>query len=192
VADGFQSDRALLGGGLPMGIGGSERLLLGAGSASGPNKTLLATIDRLEQRVHELEETTISEASDEIVVPRSGDEKKRRRNSATERRPADHVSVLISKGNVLLSLGKAEEALACFEQAIASSPNLPEAHLKKGLALERLKRLDDAVSSYDRAITLNKSLTQAYLSKGGIYNQQERYNEALECYEQALRSEVRS
>ena len=191
VADGFQNDRALLGSGLSMEVGGSERLLLGGGLSSGPNKTLLATIDRLEQRVHELEGTATSEVSDDNVVLRSGGERKRRRNGAEDRRPADHVSVLLGKGNVLLSLGKAEEALACFDQAIASSPNLPEAHLKKGLALERLKRLDDAVGSYDRAITLNKSLTQAYLSKGGIYNQQERYNEALECYEQALRVEAK-
>ena len=192
VADGFQNDRALLGSGLPLGMAGSERLLIGSGSSNGPNKTLLATIDRLEQRVHELEGTAASEASDENITPRSGDEKKRRRNGAADRRPADQVSVLLSKGNVLLSLGKAEEALTCFEQAIAASPNLPEAYLKKGMALERLKRLEDAVTSYDRAIALNKSLTQAYLSKGGIYNQQERYNEALECYEQALRSEAKS
>ena len=192
VADGFQNDRALFGSGLPAGFAGSERLLISGSSSGSSNKNLLATIDRLEQRVHELEGTAISEISDGNVVLRSGDEKKRRRNGAVDRRPADHVSVLLGKGNVLLSLGKADEALSCFDQAITASPNLPEAHLKKGLALERLKRLDDAVGSYDRAIALNKSLTQAYLSKGGIYNQQERYNEALECYEQALRSEARS
>ena len=192
VADGFQNDRALLGGGLSMGLGSSERLLIGSGPSNGSNKTLLATIGRLEQRVHELEGTATSESSDEGATPRSGDEKNRRRKNSQERRPADHVSVLLSKGNVLLSLSKAEEALICFDEAITASPNLPEAHLKKGMALERLKRLNDAVGSYDRAIALNKSLTQAYLSKGGIYNQQERYNEALDCYEQALRSEARS
>ncbi len=190
VADGFQHDRALLGAGLPLGTSSSDRLLLGNGSANGPNKTLLSTIDRLERRVQELEGTT--ESSEDTLALQLADENPRRRNGAAERRPADQVSVLLGKGNVLLSLAKAEEALACFNDAIGISPNLAEAHLKRGLALERLKRLDDAVEAYDRAITLNKSLTQAYLSKGGIYNLQERYNEALECYERALRSEVRS
>jgi tetratricopeptide (TPR) repeat protein len=192
VADGFQHDRALLGAGLPLGTSSSDRLLLGNGSANGPNKTLLSTIDRLERRVQELEGTATTESSEDTLALQPADENPRRRNGTGERRPADQVSVLLGKGNVLLSLAKAEEALTCFNDAIGISPNLAEAHLKRGLALERLKRLDDAVEAYDRAITLNKSLTQAYLSKGGIYNLQERYNEALECYERALRSEVRS
>lgn len=186
VADGFQNDRALLGAGLPMGLSGSERLLLGPGSSGTGNKTLLATIDRLERRVLELEGTTTSEVTLDAEV---SDGKSRRRNGNANRKPADQTTVLLSKGTVLLSLGKADEALACFDDAIAASPNLADAQLKRGMALEKLKQLDDAVRAYDRAITLNKSLTQAYLSKGAIYNQQERFNEALECYEQALRSE---
>lgn len=187
VADGFQTDRALLGGGLPLGLGGSERLLLGSGASGNGNKTLLATIDRLEQRVLELEGTSTGEiAIENGEVPET---KSRRRNGGSQRKPADQSTVLLSKGTVLLSLGKPEEALACFDEAIAASPNLAEAQLKRGMALEKLKRLDEAIRSYDRAIALNKSLTQAYLSKGAIFNQQERFNEALECYERALRSE---
>ncbi len=186
VADGFQNDRALLGAGLPMGLSGSERLLIGPGSSSAGNKTLLATIDRLERRVLELEGATASEMTLDAEVA----DGKSRRNGNASRKPADQTTVLLSKGNVLLSLGKADEALACFDDAIAASPNLAEAQLKRGMALEKLKRLDDAVRAYDRAIALNKSLTQAYLSKGAIFNQQERFNDALECYEQALRSET--
>lgn len=186
VADGFQNDRVLLGGGLPMALAGSERLLLGSGSTGG-NKNLLATIDRLERRVLELEGTATDIPAETREVPES---KSRRRNGQSDRKPADQATVLLSKGNVLLSLGKADEALACFDDAIAASPTLAEAQLKRGMALEKLKRLDDAVRSYDRAIALNKSLTQAYLSKGAIFNQQERFNDALECYEQALRSET--
>lgn len=185
VADGFQNDRALLGGGLPMALAGSERLLLRSGS-SGGNKNLQATIERLERRVLELEGTATDLIADSAEVPET---KSRRRNGHSDRKPADQATVLLSKGTVLLSLGKADEALVCFEEAITASPNLAEAQLKRGMALEKLKRLDDAVRAYDRAIALNKSLTQAYLSKGAIFNQQERFNEALECYEQALRSE---
>lgn len=186
VADGFQNDRALLGAGMPLGLPGGERLLLGTGTAGSGSKALLATIDRLERRVLELEGTTAPELSVDAGPP---DARPRRRNGSAERKPADQTTVLLSKGTVLLSLGKAEEALTCFDEAIAASPNLGEAQLKRGMALEKLKRTDDAVRAYDRAIALNKSLTQAYLSKGAIFNQQERFNEALECYEQALRTE---
>lgn len=199
VADDFQRDRALLG---PLAIGGgsSERLLLGNGG-NGHTRTLMTTIERLERRVEELEGTASVEDAEERSTPInvveaapsvSSDRKSRNGRRSTENRPTDQASVLLGKGNVLLSLGKAEEALACFEQAAAASPNRAEAHLRRGMALERMRRLDEAVTAYDRAIALNKSLTQAYLSKGGIYNQQERFNEALECYEQALKSEAKS
>lgn len=187
VADGFHNDRALLGGSLPIGLVSSERLLPASGASGTGNRTLLATIDRLEQRVLELEGTSTGEIA--IENGDAPETKTRRRNGTVHRRPADQSSVLLSKGTVLLTLGKPEEALSCFDDAITTSPNLADAHLKRGMALEKLKRPDDAIRSYDRAIALNKSLTQAYLSKGAIFNQQERFNEALECYEQALRSE---
>lgn len=192
VADGFERERALLGAG--PGLGASERLLLGNGG-SPHTHTLLNTIERLERRVEELEGTASADESPEILLPATANAatgSKRSRNKPAENRPADQTSVLLGKGNVLLSLGKAEEALACFDQAAAASPGRAEAHLRRGMALERLRRLDDAVAAYDKAIQLNKRLTQAHLSKGGIFNQQERYNEALECYEQALKSEGRA
>ena len=193
VADGFHNDRALMASSLSAGFDAPDRLMIGGGPAGGGNQALLTTIGRLERRVQELEHTAHPILSVEGNPQGNGDaNESSSRNGASIRAPANHISVLMSKGHVLLSLSQAEGALACFEEAIAASPDLAEAHLKKGMALERLKRVDDAIKSYDRAIALNKALTQAYLSKGGIYNQQERYNEALECYEQALRSEARS
>lgn len=191
VANGFQNDRALITGTLSAGFDAPDRLMIGGGSPGAGNQALLTTIGRLERRVQELEHTAHPVLTVDDATQSKGKESNRR-NGASGHPPADHLTVLMSKGHVLLSLAKADEALACFDEAIAASPNLAEAHLKKGMALERLKRADDAIKSYDRALALNKALTQAYLSKGGIYNQQERYNEALECYEQALRSETRS
>ncbi len=192
VANGFQNDRALIAGTLSAGFDAPDRLMIGGGGSPGAgNQALLTTIGRLERRVQELEHTAHPVLTVDDATQSNGRESNQR-NGASGHPPADHLAVLMSKGHVLLSLGKADEALTCFDEAIAASPNLAEAHLKKGMALERLKRADDAIKSYDRALALNKALTQAYLSKGGIYNQQERYNEALECYEQALRSETRS
>ncbi len=194
VADGFQRDRALLGGLPGFGSGASERLLLGNGGGANTH-SLFNTIERLERRVEELEGTAVADEASEILLPATANgasEAKRSKSKPVENRPADQTSVLLGKGNVLLSLGKAEEALACFDQAAAASPERAEAHLRRGMALERLRRLDEAVAAYDKAIQINKRLTQAYLSKGGIFNQQERYNDALECYEQALKSEGRA
>ena len=110
--------------------------------------------------------------------------------AAEEGRPdAARITVLLGKGQSLLNLDQAEEALACFDEVLALDANHPEALVKKGAALERLRKLDEAVACYDRAIAADSSLTVAYLYKGGLFNRMERFSEALECYEQALRTQ---
>jgi tetratricopeptide (TPR) repeat protein len=171
----------------------AEPLLL-ANGAMPTQRTLLATVDQLQQRICELERTANPElpfsdlpsvsASEEARIPRNGG------GPILEHRPHDHLTALVGKAQVLLSLGQAEEALACYDLALAHAPSEAELHLRRGQALERLKRHDEALVCYDRALALNRHLTQAYLSKGAVFNLQERYNEALACYEQALRSET--
>ena len=102
---------------------------------------------------------------------------------------AARITVLLGKGQSLLNLDQAEEAVACFDQVLALDANHPEALVKKGAALERLRKLDEAIACYDRAIAADGSLTVAYLYKGGLFNRMERFGEALECYEQALRTQ---
>ena len=176
---------------LPAGAA-SERLLLGAGGNGATGRNLAATIQQLEDRLRELEQTAHPALPTAEPGSSAGRPSQKTIDIGAPVRGGDHVSVLLGKGQVLLSLGQAENALECFDEVIVQAPNHAEAHVKKGMALERLKRLDEAIACYDRAIALNRSLTQAYLAKGGIFNRQERYAEALECYEQALRSEARS
>lgn len=192
IATGFSNERALLAGVLPAHTGAGETLLLGPSPAHATNQAMLATIDRLEQRIRELEDTSQPMLPFTDTSPPIGENKSSTARNGAEPRPADHVSVLLGKGQVLLSLAQAEAALACFDEALQIAPNHAEAHMKKGLALERLKRPDEALACYDRAIASNRSLTQAYLSKGAVFNRQERYAEALACYEQALRSEAKA
>ena len=106
--------------------------------------------------------------------------------------PGTHLGLLLTRGQTLLSLDQAAEALACFDEVIVRDPQNAEALLKKGTALERLGRADEALECYDRAIAVNGSLTAAYLHKGGVFNRLERYEEALKCYEQALRTEEKT
>jgi tetratricopeptide (TPR) repeat protein len=137
----------------------------------------LSTIERLEQRVHELEATTHEgEAVPEQPAPAAAE-------------APGQAELLLGKGQALLNLQQAEEALACFQEVIALEPNNAEAFVRKGSALEKLGRLDEAIDCYDRAITVDHSLTMAYLCKGGVFSRQERYGEALQCYEQALRTQ---
>ena len=160
------------------------------GPAEQSSQRLLGTLERLEKRIYQLEHTShppmhegasLAQAAPTPGAPSSGE--------VPASPQAARITVLLGKGQSLLNLDQAEEALACFDQALALEPNHPEALVKKGAALERLRKLDEAIVCYDQAIAADNSLTVAYLYKGGLFNRLERFGEALECYEQALRTQ---
>jgi tetratricopeptide (TPR) repeat protein len=104
---------------------------------------------------------------------------------------ADPVHLYLGKGQALLNLGQAEDALACFERALEMNPNHADAYVKRGIALEKMEKMEAALESYDRAIAVDHSLTLAYLYKGAVCNRLQRFREALDCYENALKCEQR-
>jgi len=106
--------------------------------------------------------------------------------------PPSEFMLLLGKGQALLNLGKAQDALVCFEEAINLEPQNAEAFVKKGLALERLQRMEQAIESYDQALAVDGTSTLAYLYKGAVCNRLQRFQEALDCYERALKSEQMS
>jgi tetratricopeptide (TPR) repeat protein len=173
-------------------LGAGQHLLLGQGNAntgSALQRNLLATVERLQERIQELEKTAQSDGP-ELSGPGGEGRLTPARNGGAQARPADHAAALVGKAQVLLSLNKVEEALACYDEALAEAPDA-ETYLRRGQALEKLQRYEAALASYDEALTLNRGLTQAYLCKGAVFNQQERYSEALACYEMALRTETK-
>lgn len=139
----------------------------------------LTALERLEQRLGELEQMTGSAAERSASRPAA---------SAADDRAA-RVALLLGKGQALLDLQQPDGALACFEEVIRLDPTHAQAFVQKAAALEKLNRLDEAIDCYDRAIALDNSLTMAYLRKGGVFNRLERFSEALQCYEQALRAQ---
>ena len=148
-------------------------------SAEQASARLLATIEQLEKRIHELDATTHSATTapnhEKIEI-------------ANTMESSNGVLALLAKGETLLGEGDAEKALACFEEALAAEPANTDVFLKKGAALELLRRMPEAIETYDRAIANDPSMTVAYLYKGGALNRLQRFTEAMECYEQALRT----
>ena len=170
-----------------LGIGDSH--LFTSSPPEQSNQRLLGALSRLERRILELEHTaheplrpSASLSHETTPAPPNGE-------PVAEAPEAARTNMLLGKGQSLLNLDQAEEALGCFDQVLALNPSHPEALVKKGAALERLRKLDEAVACYDRAIAADGSLTVAYLYKGGLFNRMERFSEALECYEQALRTQ---
>lgn len=173
---------------------GETSVLSVAGSVDHSNMRLLGTIERLEKRILEIESSTLpalQSQSPAKEVSAMGESSGRINGDGLPSERA-RVNSLLGKGQSLLNLEKPEEALACFNEILATDPHHAETLMKKAAALERLGKLDEAVQCCDDAIAADKSLTVAYLYKGGLFNRMERFTEALACYEQALQAKEKA
>jgi tetratricopeptide (TPR) repeat protein len=178
-------------------LGPGAGALVPLGAPENASARLLAVIERLEKRIQELEQvahaTSLSAAGTTEVslaesAPTTSVEAQARMAAA---RRAAQIDLLMGKGQVLLDLDRAEEALACFDGALKLDPAHAEALVKKGEALEGARQPDEAIACYDRAIAADRSFTMAYLHKGGLCNRLARHEEALKCYEEALKTQER-
>jgi tetratricopeptide (TPR) repeat protein len=157
---------------------------------------LVGAVERLEQRIRELEQTTRPPIA--TSAPPSGEgmsvsPSDRNATDGSARVEAEHrasqIDLLLAKGQTLLELSRVEEALACFDDALRLDPEHSETLLKKAAALEQARKPEEAIACYDRAIATDQTFTLAYLQKGGLCNRLERYEEALRCYEEALKAQ---
>jgi tetratricopeptide (TPR) repeat protein len=200
ISAALPATRALLGpASVGPSLGSGDMRLVNLGPSEPSSTPLLGALERLEKRIHELEHATHSPLKAGATVEVSAEPPAHGPNGGGAPSPngqtdaqapnSTSAEALLEKGQELLNREKAEEALACFEQALEAAPSHPEALVKKGTALEKLRKLDSAIECYDLAIAADKTLTIAYLHKGGLFNRMERFSEALECYEQALRTQ---
>jgi tetratricopeptide (TPR) repeat protein len=91
-----------------------------------------------------------------------------------------------AKGMSLRGLGRFEEALECFDRAIALAPWLKEAWANKGMALFELGRLEEAINCEDRAIELDPGDARPWNEKALCLHELHRFDEALVHYDRAL------
>ncbi|GHO79551.1 hypothetical protein KSD_73220 [Ktedonobacter sp. SOSP1-85] len=99
------------------------------------------------------------------------------------------VAILVNRGLFLAELGRPEEALAAYEQAIYldPNPNHSSAYYYRGLALRNLGRPEEALVSFEQVIRLYPNYALAYYGQGLILQDLGRLEEALAAYEQAIR-----
>ena len=89
-------------------------------------------------------------------------------------------------GNTLKELGRLDEALSSYSQAIELQPDFALAHNNLGNTLKELGRLDEALKSYNQAITLKPNFASAYSNLGVTQQELGRLDEALSSYNQAI------
>ena len=89
-------------------------------------------------------------------------------------------------GNALLALGRRDEAIARYHQALSLQDDLAEAHCNLAKALLERGDVEAAVASGRRAVALKPTLADAQGNLGNALLKQGRLDEAVACYRQAL------
>ena len=96
-----------------------------------------------------------------------------------------------NKGCSLAALGRHQEAISCYDRALALDPRDAAAWSNKGRSLAALGRREEAIRCYDRALELDPRNVPAWNNKGVSLNALGRHEEAIGCFDRALELEPR-
>jgi len=99
---------------------------------------------------------------------------------------ANNLAILNQHANALLSLGRAEEALAEFQELLARAPQHAEARLNCGLAYAALGRHQEAVAQFDAALATMPAHPGVHYNRGLALYELGRYAAALEAHDRVL------
>jgi protein O-GlcNAc transferase len=105
---------------------------------------------------------------------------------AVAAKPGD-AGLHLNRGNLLLELGRPQDALASYDVALALVPGYAEAHNNRAGALLELNRPVEALASSERAIQLAPDYPDAHMNRGNALLELRRAEEALASYDNALR-----
>src|SRR5690242_19531769 len=93
-----------------------------------------------------------------------------------------HRSVLqYNMAQVHLMLGRLEEGLHCYRNAIAMDPFYTEYLVEAANILQQLGRYQEAIEYYGRAIECSPPYPEVYLGKAICHVRQEEWLDALTC-----------
>jgi predicted O-linked N-acetylglucosamine transferase (SPINDLY family) len=97
-----------------------------------------------------------------------------------------YPEALSNLGNALCDQGRADEAVACYEQAVALKPDYAEAHNNLGNALTEQGRLEEAIAHYEQALAVKADYPAALSNLGNVFLAQGELSRAIALYERAL------
>lgn len=82
----------------------------------------------------------------------------------------DFASMNVHQGLKYYDLGRWQEAIVAFSDAIAFNPNHAVAHFGLGVAYSRLENWEEALKYFKKTIELSPTFAQGYLGLGITYN----------------------
>jgi tetratricopeptide (TPR) repeat protein len=104
---------------------------------------------------------------------------------AAKPRAAPVHSALYNRGNALAALGRLDEALASFDEALALRPDYAAALLNRAQLLQRAGRAREALAGFDRAFALAPAGADALIARGNAHYEMKSFAAALADYDRA-------
>jgi len=95
--------------------------------------------------------------------------------------------ILNNTGIALSNLGRYDEAIEAYQQAISVDPKFPISYYGLGNALSALGRYDEAIEAYQQAIGVDPKDAFPCNGLGNVLSDLSRYDEAIEAYQQAIK-----
>jgi tetratricopeptide (TPR) repeat protein len=105
---------------------------------------------------------------------------------ATEKN-RDNADAWFGVGCCYGRLGRYQDEIEAYKQAIRIKPDYAEAHHNLGLAYGKLGRYQEAIEAYKQAIRIKPDLADAHYGLGLTYSSLDRDQDAIEAYKQAIR-----
>jgi tetratricopeptide (TPR) repeat protein len=102
--------------------------------------------------------------------------------------PIRSRSVQVEEGNARMKAGKADEALAAYDKAVADLPTDPVVHFDRGTALAALSRFDEAAEEFLRATEARETSLKAaaFYNLANAFFKKDKFKESIEAYQRAL------
>jgi tetratricopeptide (TPR) repeat protein len=93
---------------------------------------------------------------------------------------------LVNRGASLRTLGRFDEALACYDAAIQLKPNAAAVWVNKGNLHSSMKHPAEAMQAYDHAIQLDPTCQLAWFNKGIQLQHNNENAEAIRCFDRLI------
>ena len=85
------------------------------------------------------------------------------------------------------SQGRFDEAMGCFQKALAINPNFAEAYNNLGTTLNSQGRFDEAIGCFQKALAINPNFAEAHNNLGTALYLKGRLDEAIHEFQEVLR-----
>jgi len=107
-------------------------------------------------------------------------------DAAKAKARADAMTKSFADGVELSNAGKNDEAIAKFNEVIATIPNCAECYANIGTVQTKAKKYDEAEAAYKKAIELKPDFAEAYNGLANLYNADKKFDQAAEASKKAM------